>query len=235
MHRLAHLLSPLGVLLLSVTGCAVPTSGDTFADADGTVRALFGDSFSARFYAATPSLTSEVVGPCVVSRSNAPAPLESLSAGEVRMSGTAECIASPNADLEYYCLASDALYTPGVLVTVTATGAAFPAFTAEVVAPAAGTEITARAESDGSVVFAWAGGSGRAFVAAGASTATEQIVVECAVDADAGAITVPASVVAELRAVSATAPFNLMFAERDWVEVEGRRVLVEVGFYGGRY
>ena len=224
--------------IVSLLGCTTPPTGDpgdTSADADGVVQALLVDSFSARFYDRPLGGSRIVDGPCVVARSMVPAPLVAQSAGEVRVSGRAECIASPDGSLEYFCLGTSALYVPGDLVTVAATGATFPAFTAQVTAPSPGMEVTSMVQPDTSVVIGWAGGSGRALVIAGASSATESVFIECAVDSAVGTITVPSTVIAELRAVSATAPLTLTFVERRWVDVEGRRVLVEVGFYGGTF
>lgn len=212
-------------------GCAPPA--DTSADADGMVSALFSDSFSASFYDGPSHYTRQEDGACVVLR---PTTFRSAqSAGDLRLSGLSDCTASPDASLEYFCLGTGALYEPGTLVTVEAAGATFPAFRTQVIAPSFGTDVQAEEQADGSVVFSWTGGSGRAYVLAGASNAAARIVIECDVDAREGSITVPATVRSELAAVSETAPLNLTFEERRWVDADGRRVLVSVGFFAGNY
>jgi hypothetical protein len=220
-------------LVFVLTACGAPPA-ETIFDADGSVTAFFSDSFSARFYDGPPQYTGRhEEGACVVVRPTT-APVRE-SAGEVRVSGLSECTDSPDASLEYYCLGTGPLYAPGTVVTVEAAGATFPAFRTQVTAPSFGTGVQAEELADGSLLLSWTGGSGRAYVLAGASTAATAIAIECAVDTTEGSITIPASVLSELAAVSETAPLNLTFEERRWVEVDGRRVLVQVGFFAGTY
>ncbi len=166
---------------------------------------------SATFWQATSSACTErTVGPCDVLRCNladgGTPPVTELSAGTIDIGGgTSSATLAPASDSSYAYGGNLPTYAAGDSITVSASGAAIPAFSTSV-AFGSPISITAPGLSGAPVIdhtkdlaITWTGGgSSHVLVAISESVPDRSVFITCVFDEVSGSATVPAGAVSDL-------------------------------------
>ncbi len=253
-----HALVSFALFAISCTRPSTPAT-DPFAPRSGSLNALsfagLSGSFNGGFFDRSESTrigepTTRSEGACVLYRSTIDAASPSgraLSVGAITVTGLSACTAAGPPDYYYCSLESGDFWdlTTGGTVMFSAPGNDLPGFEVSVEGPRRPTimvQPTASAASDFEV--RWTGGSGVVTVIAGAATVMdaagnyEDIFMRCEASAEAGVLTVPRSMLAELVEYdptnTGTRPLNITISERESIDVGGYDTIAAATIFLGR-